>query len=268
MSIIKNTPNFLKHTGFSFTTIINQMMDLIPDAGALGIYCYLSSKPENWEICQVELQRRFGVGRDYIQNKIAILKEVGAIKIQSIRDEKGKITHWETQLVNCLDVENINKKLSTDQITENPYSGCEKSRILKNQILDNPEAGKTDTSNKRDFKNKREYKNKGESKFAKSTLTALPDDFMPNKKNVELAEYRKLDADIVIGKFIHDARARGTKKANWQEALTKWILDEKFPKNNTYMNKTPEKQEKLEKCPIKFWEPGNPDYDRVNGINH
>ena len=138
MSVKKNTPNFLKHSGLSFTTIINQTMDLIKDDGALGIYCYLSSKPQNWEICQIHLANRFGKGRDYIRNKIKILKNAGLIKTESIRDEKGHIIRWETSLLNCLETQitenTYSGELSTDnQITEIPTSG--ENKFLENQAL-------------------------------------------------------------------------------------------------------------------------------------
>lgn len=125
MSVQKNTPNFLKHSGLSFTTIINQTMDRIKDDGALGIYCYLASKPQDWEICQAHLANRFGKGREYIQNRIKMLKQAGLIKIEPVRDEKGKILCWETSLLNFVE----------NQITENPYSSPELSTDSQNTAL-------------------------------------------------------------------------------------------------------------------------------------
>jgi hypothetical protein len=116
MSIIRNTPNFLKHLGLGFTTIINSTMDLIQDPATLGIYCYLAGKQDNWEINETNLQNRFNKGRDFIRDRLAELKKIGLIKTQAFKDSKGRITHWETTLINYLDdYENHN--------TENPESG-------------------------------------------------------------------------------------------------------------------------------------------------
>jgi hypothetical protein len=129
MSIQKTVPNYLRHQPSPYTNIINETMALIPDAAALGIYVYLLSKPENWEIHITELMRRFNKGRDYIASKLKILKEIGLYKVQSIRDSSGKILHWETVLY----------KYIPNQITENPESGKE----ANSQITENPESGKT-----------------------------------------------------------------------------------------------------------------------------
>jgi len=42
MSIVKNTPHYLKHSGSFFTTIINKTIESIQDPAALGIYLYLA----------------------------------------------------------------------------------------------------------------------------------------------------------------------------------------------------------------------------------
>lgn len=123
MSIIKNTPHILKHSGLSFTTLINNTLDSIKDPGSLGIYVYLASKPSDWEISETNLQNRFGKGRDYIRARMAELKLLGLIKIAAIKDKKGRIIRWETTLFTEI------------QITENPSSGV--------HITENPECGKS-----------------------------------------------------------------------------------------------------------------------------
>lgn len=157
MSIKKNTPNFLKTSKLPFTTILNEVINLIQDPGALGIYVYLSSKSEGWEINEKHLMNHFNIGRDLCNKKMKYLKAIGLIKVSSIRDSKGRITSWETELIN--------------QITENQYSGDEPSpqrskstsekykcteceqyvntRILKNHDVVNPGCGGSAPINKR-----------------------------------------------------------------------------------------------------------------------
>jgi hypothetical protein len=116
MSIQKNTSNFLRHHGLSFFTIINQTMELITDPATLGLYCYLSSKPQDWRICYKHLENRFNKGRDFILKRMDELKRLGLIKKKSIRDEKGQIMYWETILVNF--VQSHNTQNSTPGLSE------------------------------------------------------------------------------------------------------------------------------------------------------
>ena len=120
--IEKNAPNFLKKSGLSFTILINETLDCIKDAAALGIYIYLSSKPEDWIIREKDLMNRFDVGRDFIRSKMKILKEIGLMEVIAHRDSGGHIVKWETIIHN--------------QITEKPSSGV-------HQITENPTSGET-----------------------------------------------------------------------------------------------------------------------------
>ncbi|CEG60999.1 hypothetical protein [Legionella micdadei] len=133
MTIKKNTPQFLRQSGLSFTTIINQTMDIIDDPASLGIYCYLASKPDNWEINNKELQSRFNKGFDFIKKRLADLREKGLIKKSAVRNETtGQIMRWEIILVNY-------------QEAENPPSS--ESRKGKTQKVDFPPGGKTESNN-------------------------------------------------------------------------------------------------------------------------
>lgn len=129
MAIRKNAPNYLKKTKQPFTTLLNKTLDLIPDAAALGIYVYLSSKQNDWIIQEKDLMSRFGSGRDFIRARMKILKDLGLLIKESVRDEKGKIIHWETILLNEVG-ENPHSQQNI-QITEKPPSG-------KPRYLDNP----------------------------------------------------------------------------------------------------------------------------------
>lgn len=128
MSIIKNTPNILKHSGLSFTSLINKTLDAIKDPSALGIYVYLASKPADWEISETNLQRRFGKGRDFIRARLSELKLLGLLKSVAIKNERGQIIRWETMLFNEVQSSEIKGNKDKTQFTENPPSG--KSRGL------------------------------------------------------------------------------------------------------------------------------------------
>ena len=140
--IEKNTPNSLRHEEKGFTTVVNATINFIQDVGALGIYIYLASKPNDWQISKKQLMNHFGVGRDYINSRFKYLKDNGFMVITPSRDEKGKIVAWETLL----------KTNRVIQNTENPSSG--ESRILETQNTAKPHSGQSAPTNKRLEKNK------------------------------------------------------------------------------------------------------------------
>jgi len=225
MSVIKNTPNFLKHSGLSFTTIVNETIDLIPDAGALGIYCYLASKSENWNICNVHLQNRFKKGRDYIKKKISILKEIGLIKTVAIKNEKGVILHWETSLINHLSTHN----------TENPYCG-EKLSTVHN--TENPASGKPRRLEKPPLLNKRSSPIKERSKIKERerkpvAIKRLPlsDSWMPDQERQELvtlsANKNQCTIDYLINKFRMVSKSTGQTSVDWQAAFALFLSRER-----------------------------------------
>lgn len=125
MSIVKNTPNILKHSKLPFTTILNKTIEAIRDPAALGIYVYLASKPGDWDISETNLQNRFGKCRDFIRARISELKRLGLIKTTSIRNEKNHIVRWETTLYN---------EPQIDQNTMEEHCTDENSTLLENQV--------------------------------------------------------------------------------------------------------------------------------------
>ena len=142
MSIVKNTPHILKHCRSGWTNLQNKTIDAIKDPGTLGVYVYLASKSENWNISETNLQNRFGKGRDYIRARLAELKHVGLLKTHAIKDNLGRIIRWETVLYNEVQITDCQEKPPKVQITENPHSG-------KPSDLENPP-----TTKERDLKKK------------------------------------------------------------------------------------------------------------------
>jgi hypothetical protein len=142
MSIVKNTPHILKHCRSGWTNLQNKTIDAVKDPATLGIYVYLASKPEDWTISETNLQRRFGKGRDFIRARLSELKHIGLLKTHAIKDEKGRVTRWETVLYNEIQNTAFQEGGSNVQITENPHSG-------KTSDLENPP-----TTKERDLKKK------------------------------------------------------------------------------------------------------------------
>jgi len=123
MSIVKNTPNFLKHSDKGWTTVLNSTIESIKDPATLGIYIYLSSKSENWEISITNLKNRFDRGGDFIKARLAELKKIGLLKSVAIKNEKGQISHWESILFNVPQAVDSKSIESKNQKGENPPCG-------------------------------------------------------------------------------------------------------------------------------------------------
>ena len=123
MSIKKNTPHYLKHSKKSFTTIQNKTIDAITDPASLGIYLYLASKPDDWEISPTNLKNRFKKGGDFIKARLAELKKIGLLEAVSIKNEKGQVVRWETVLYTEIPHTPPTPRNSKNQKMENPPSG-------------------------------------------------------------------------------------------------------------------------------------------------
>lgn len=72
--------NYLRKIPIPFTTISNQIIDLIGDLSALGLYVYIFSKDEDYTLDDEELQRKFNVDLDFLRSKLAVLKDLGLIE--------------------------------------------------------------------------------------------------------------------------------------------------------------------------------------------
>jgi hypothetical protein len=81
----------LEKEDLGFTMLINATLQKITNVDALGIYCYLASKPPQWHINTLEIGRHFKIGRDKTRNALAYLVQIGAL-IPKEKREQGKIT--------------------------------------------------------------------------------------------------------------------------------------------------------------------------------
>lgn len=68
-----------------FTMILNDTIQNICDSTALGVYCYLASKPSNWSVNVKEIGRHFGFGRDKTYKCMNYLIEIGALSVKTER---------------------------------------------------------------------------------------------------------------------------------------------------------------------------------------
>lgn len=256
MSIEKNTPHFLKHSGFSFTTILNNTANSIKDAAALGIYFDLASKPSDWKISETYLQNRFGMGRDAVRSKMAKLKLLGLMKTSPIKNSKGQIIMWETVLYSEPQISHLQSNpqcLSEEnQVTENPSSGImlsEKSAQSQNHITEKPVTGKSrrlenpPTTNKR-YKQIKDLKNppippKGEgSRFEEFWQ------LYPKRKAKDYCEgkWKQKKLDQIADTIIEKLREQVSQDDEWIRGYA--------PNPSTYINQARWKDEITKPKPI------------------
>lgn len=153
MSIEKIT---LAHEQQPFTTMFNTVLQGIGHTGALGVYCYLASKPPGWNIVKLELQRHFNCGREHMTTCINILKGLGLIEIIQNKDEKGRFisTQWLLKCTICITD-------STRRETRPPVNAAD---------------GNSATINKRSLKIKERPLDIKDSSIEKPSADALADD--------------------------------------------------------------------------------------------
>lgn len=213
MSIVKNTPHILKHCRSGWTNLQNKTIDAIKDPATLGVYVYLASKPEDWTISETNLRNRFGKGRDFIRARLADLKQIGLLKTHAIKDNKGRVTRWETVLYNEIQNTGFQECASDVQITENPESG-------KPRHLEKP------PTTKERYKQKKESKKEISSYSATDVAQEREDDdfnsfwdIYPIKKNKIRAKRiwvcKKLNKIAVL--IMKDVAHRKAHDSQWKD---------------------------------------------------
>lgn len=122
--IEKFTGSMLKENE-GFTVLFTETLQKITDATALGIYCYLSSKPSHWIINTKEICRHFNIGRDKVRKVLNYLVAIGALLPLVIRDD-GKFQNKSYILKLRLSPETENQGLVTTQAGSGLSPGPEK----------------------------------------------------------------------------------------------------------------------------------------------
>lgn len=237
MSIEKNTPNFLKHSKSPFTTILNKTIQAIKDPAALGIYVYLASKPEDWQISKTNLKNHFGKGEEFIDLRMSYLKSLGLLKSIAIKDEvTKKIIRWETILFN--EIHEATKGLDEDKL-HNPEGG-------KTTPLEKPPSWKNPPPTHKRIKEIKEITNKppkppsGTSERFDEFWNLYP---VKASKKTCLEKWRKLRLDTIADNIFEKLQEQLDKDDGWKRGyipnpLTyinqqKWDDDIKFPQKNS-----------------------------------
>lgn len=263
MSITKNTPHILKHSGLSFTTILNNTANSIKDAAALGIYFDLASKPSDWIISETYLQNRFDMGRDAVRSKMAKLKLLGLIRTSPIKNSKGQIVRWETTLYSEVQLTETKDTSEENHITENPSSGGKLLRndaSCQNHITENPVTGKSrrlenpPTTNKRSKQikdlNKPPISPRGGSKRFEEFWNLYP---KRKAKDYCETKWRQKSLDEIADTIIEKLKMQVSQDEEWSRGYA--------PNPSTYINQARWKDEITNPRPMHARSSLSPIYD-------
>lgn len=94
-----------------------------------GLLTYLLSLPDSWQINIKHLARERPDGKDSTLSGLKELKTLGYLKKICVRDDRGRVLRWETQVFDL------------PQLTEDNDPETQKPRNRETQILDNPHSG-------------------------------------------------------------------------------------------------------------------------------
>lgn len=221
MSIEKCNPSrsYLKHEKEEpYTKNYNETINAITDCAALGIYIYLSSKPENWEINVKQLMNHFSKGRDFIKSKLKYLRQIGALSTNDVRDEKGKFVSRHTTL---------HKRVS--------------STVLKIQPLDNPDSGESLPTNKRII----------QTKETTTTTTEIAEKEVRKKEE----EVRKEKEEEAIAEAVEFEKKRISKQDNANQDIYQQVIqvfNEVIPERKAPLRPTKKLKSNIDEL-IEIW---------------
>jgi hypothetical protein len=92
MTVQKFTGNFSREES-GCTIFVNETIQNITDPAALGLYCYLLTKPYCWNITTKELMKHFKMSKDKAYRLLRVLIDLGLLQRNEIR-EKGQFVKY------------------------------------------------------------------------------------------------------------------------------------------------------------------------------
>jgi hypothetical protein len=117
-----------------FTQISNSLLeDNRLSWKAKGILSYLMSRPDNWKVNKVDIQRKATEGRDSVNSAIQELKEFGYLHIYKNISEKGQFDGWIWEY----DDVPFTPEILKNRNSENPQDSAENVQIPRTTVFPN-----------------------------------------------------------------------------------------------------------------------------------
>ena len=183
---------------------------------AQGLLTYLLSLPDSWQVNIKHLAKERPDGKESTLSGLKELKALGYLKKICVRDDRGRVLRWETQVFDL------------PQLTEDDDPETQKPRNRETQILDNPHSGKPGHiditySNKDLDQKENEFT---ESDFSLSENSKNLEDLDENQNLIPDQQQEKLeDQRISLKKKENCAKERkDAPPQNWseQQILSTW----------------------------------------------
>lgn len=130
-----------------FTTIPNKVLQNLPNAEALGVWCYLQSLPQSWKFHKQNLREHFNIGRDKFDRILSILEDFDLIEIILFRDSQGRFAQCNLHVKSGENIRKTNKNkvitekqpstekpLTDSQVPDNDHYKRNNNKLNKKQI--------------------------------------------------------------------------------------------------------------------------------------
>lgn len=191
--------NKINKQKINFTQITNELLnDHNISSTAKGIYCYMYSKPDEWEFTIKKMQSQLKEGYDAISRALKELKENGWIVYE--KQKNGKSIYnlvWEKE----------NPK------SENPIK-AQPSQKRKTPLWENPTMGKSDCIN-----------NKEELIILEEEKKEKRKNWIPQKETIEFIENQYgLKENLLMEEVRNFKRFVITKNKNYEDMDTSFII--------------------------------------------
>ena len=122
-----------------YTIIGNDAIGL--SFGALGLLCYVLSKPDNWTVRTADVMARGGIGRGAYTRMMDELSAAGYAKLIRTKGPGGKATgsYWDVSEVPTV----VASEVQGNGVSENPTSGKPDSLLMTDVVVRTETAVKT-----------------------------------------------------------------------------------------------------------------------------
>ena len=199
---MENNTIFLREKKERDYTVINNtiLKDTRISWKAKGLFCYLLSLPEDWNICMNDLQNRAKDGIDGLKSAVKELKEYGYLIQKRNKDEKGRFLKTVYIIVENPQVEN--PQVENPQV-ENPQ--------VENPLLLNTNIQNTNLKNTEIQNTKRENK-----QFTPPVLEEVADYCKERNNNIDPMQF--IDYYSARGWRFNN----GGKMKDWRATVRTW----------------------------------------------
>lgn len=243
MSVEKFRPVYnegkIVHEKKPFTMILNKVLQSCTNSSLLGLWCYLQSLPENWDISPQHLMNHFSIGKDKCYRLLDLAISCRLLRHDIIRDERGRMVGFNYVVLNGENFENNTetKKYKRKSKPVDNYPLSENQEVDNVHFLKKQKVVKSDTT-KKYINNKNKYKSSSSTEvLEKKSPSECPGslDLVISPEATAIALEKGLDIESVFKAFSSYAKSKALTYVDWTSAFSKWVVNERIerPQNKS-----------------------------------